>query len=162
MLVTSGDQPEISWDGTLAWIREEFPTAKHISPQQLYDRVEAGDSVVLIDAREAHEFAISHLPEARRALTLEEAKKVLPEALGEEVAIIVYCSVGYRSSRLAVELQEAGYENVFNLEGSIFRWANEGMPLECDGKPVTGVHPFNPEWGKLLKESLWQGLEASE
>jgi hypothetical protein len=29
------------------------------------------------------------------------------------------------------------------MEGSIFQWANEGRPLEKEGKPVETVHPYN-------------------
>lgn len=39
--------------------------------------------------------------------------------------IVVYCSVSYRSSILARRLQDMGFTNVYNLEGSIFKWANE-------------------------------------
>jgi hypothetical protein len=43
---------------------------------------------------------------------------------------------------------------VQNLEGSIFRWANEGRPVYADGMQVDRVHPFDDSWGKLLKEDL--------
>jgi 3-mercaptopyruvate sulfurtransferase SseA len=65
--------------------------------------------------------------------------------------IVVYCSVGYRSSRLAERLQKAGCTNVFNLDGSIFQWANEGRLLERDGRPVNEVHPYSQTFGQLLR-----------
>lgn len=40
---------------------------------------------------------------------------------------------------------------VFNLEGSIFAWAEEGRPLvDTHNQPTTFVHPYNAVWGKLL------------
>ena len=57
----------------------------------------------------------------------------------------------YRSSRLAERLRQAGCTNVFNLDGSIFQWANEGRPLERDGRPVNEVHPYNKTFGQLLR-----------
>ena len=65
---------------------------------------------------------------------------------------MVYCSVGYRSSILAEKLQDLGFTRVYNLEGSIFKWANEGRPLAQDQTPVQKVHPYNTDWGKLLEK----------
>jgi hypothetical protein len=44
--------------------------------------------------------------------------------------------------------------NVFNLQGSIFQWANEGRPLITNGHAVHVVHPFNERWGVLLNPQL--------
>ena len=68
--------------------------------------------------------------------------------------VVVYCSVGYRSSQLARRLQRAGFTNVMNLEGSIFAWANEGRPLVANGHSATLVHPYNRKFGRMLKPSL--------
>lgn len=68
--------------------------------------------------------------------------------------IVVYCSVGYRSSRLARQLRTRGVKNVFNLEGSLFKWANEGRPVYRGSERVQEVHPFDEDWGELLDESL--------
>lgn len=65
--------------------------------------------------------------------------------------IVVYCSVGYRSSILARKLQDKGFTNVYNLEGSIFKWANEGRPLVQGKVTVHKVHPYNAHWGHLLE-----------
>jgi len=65
--------------------------------------------------------------------------------------MVVYCSVGWRSSALAQRLLKHGVTNVANLEGSAFAWANEGRPLEAAGKPATKVHPYNSTFGKLLR-----------
>lgn len=51
---------------------------------------------------------------------------------------------------MAQRLAKAGATEIFNLEGSIFQWANEGRPLERDGKPATKVHPYNGTFGKML------------
>jgi hypothetical protein len=67
---------------------------------------------------------------------------------------VAYCSVGYRSARLVAQLRQAGYTQVYNLEGSIFRWANEGQSLVSQGQLVAVVHPFNPTWGLLLRPGL--------
>lgn len=66
----------------------------------------------------------------------------------------IYCSVGYRSAGVTQRLREAGFTNVSNLQGSIFRWANEGRPVYRDRRRVQAVHPFDARWGQLLTDSL--------
>ena len=72
--------------------------------------------------------------------------------------VVCYCSVGYRSCILARALrQEEGApqsSDVFNLDGSIFEWANQGRAVVREGKPAAGVHPFNSTFGMLLNSSL--------
>lgn len=79
--------------------------------------------------------------------------------------VVCYCSVGYRSSYLAqqllCELDKPVYQElkskvmVYNLEGSIFKWANEGKELEDNkGFKTVVVHPYNVIWGKLLNAEL--------
>ena len=69
--------------------------------------------------------------------------------------IVVYCSVGYRSSQLAEKLRARSIENVFNLEGSLFQWANEGRSLYRGDERVHEAHPYDEEWGQLLDKRFW-------
>ncbi|MEF8866821.1 MAG: rhodanese-like domain-containing protein, partial [Salinibacter sp.] len=62
--------------------------------------------------------------------------------------------VGYRSAGVVQALQRQGFSQVYNLEGSIFRWANEGRPVVRDGEQVSAVHPYDATWGRLLTDSL--------
>jgi 3-mercaptopyruvate sulfurtransferase SseA len=68
----------------------------------------------------------------------------------KDARVVTYCSVGVRSAAMADRLREAGYVNVVHMNGSIFQWANEGRPLERDGRPAETVHPYDAEWGRLL------------
>jgi rhodanese-related sulfurtransferase len=106
---------------------------------------------ILLDVRRDDEFAVSHLPEAHRAANLEAA---LALGLDRDRPIVAYCSVGYRSARLAAQLQGLGYGEVYNLAGSIFKWANEDRSLVSQGQTQTQVHPYSSLWGKLLKPGL--------
>ncbi|AUB34402.1 Rhodanese-related sulfurtransferase [Nostoc flagelliforme CCNUN1] len=67
--------------------------------------------------------------------------------------IVVYCAVGYRSAKLAQQLNQAGMKCIYNLSGGIFQWANEGKLIFKDDQPTQVVHPYNAIWGKLLKSS---------
>ncbi|WP_044151275.1 rhodanese-like domain-containing protein [Leptolyngbya iicbica] len=137
-----------AWTVVKRLIRQKFPTVERISTAELASWL-ASDlpPPLLIDARQAEEYAVSHLPGAHHWPTLAAVQQA---AVSADAAIVVYCSVGYRSARLAQQLQAAGYTHVMNLEGSIFEWHNQGQPLVVDGKPTQAVHPYNRTWGLLL------------
>lgn len=143
---------EITWSGTKELVRSTFPEAPQMSVEELATRLANGDTPLILDVREAEEYAVSHLPGALHAqgeAVLELAQQAEP---GEQ--IVLYCSVGYRSSREAEKLLERGVRNVVNLEGSIFEWANAGHEVRRGGEAVEAVHPFDDEWGQLLDERL--------
>lgn len=146
---TSGER----WDQTLAEIREAFPGVQHLTTQQLADKLSGGEPVLLLDAREAEEYEVSHIDGAVRTTTVRAALDAI-QADSRQPTVVVYCSVGYRSSRLASRLKARGVRKVFNLEGSLFRWANEGLPLSRGDQPATHVHPYDDEWGELLNAPL--------
>jgi rhodanese-related sulfurtransferase len=104
---------------------------------------------ILLDAREPEEFAVSHIRGARLVDPDLEDMRSLGIDRGER--IVVYCSVGWRSGAFADRLREAGFRRVYNLEGGIFRWANEGRTLYRAGHVVRKVHPYDGTWGLMLE-----------
>ncbi len=107
---------------------------------------------MLVDVRTPEEFAVSHLAGARRVDP--EAGAEALAALPRDTAIVVYCSVGWRSAAFAERLRAAGFTHVQNLQGSIFAWANEDRPVVRDGQAVRAVHPYDAVWGRLLRPEL--------
>jgi rhodanese-related sulfurtransferase len=132
-------------------IHRQFPGVHSLSTKDLAMWLNWPEKTkpLLLDARTPREYAVSHLPDARLAppdlSTLETWEDVT-----DTTPIVTYCSVGYRSARLALRLQALGYRHVLNLEGSIFEWANQGHPVYQGTKVVRQVHPFNSTWGLLL------------
>ncbi|MDQ3621420.1 MAG: rhodanese-like domain-containing protein [Verrucomicrobiota bacterium] len=140
-------------DGMKKLVRARFPNVQQTSTGELSAWLKDGrkPQPVLLDVRTKAEFDVSHLPGARRVDPEAKAADVLP-VLEKDRPVVTYCSVGYRSSAMADRLRKAGVTQVSNLEGSIFQWANEGRPLETNGKPATKVHPYNATFGKMLDE----------
>ena len=134
-------------------VRKTFPTVRQISTVELAAWLADTNLAqpLLIDVREKEEFAVSHLRGARNLQSVERVKSALPS---NAQPVIVYCSVGYRSSELAEKLQRAGVTNVTNLEGSIFQWANEGRPLHRVTNEVREVHGYSRKWGGLLNTNV--------
>ena len=145
---------EEQWADTISWIHEEFPSVQHISTDQLVQLLAERDDITLLDTREQEEFEVSHIQDAVLATDANDALEILGQHNKDRI-VVVYCSVGYRSSKIAEILARRGVPNVFNLEGSLFQWANEGRPLYQGASRVNRVHPFDDEWGKLLDQQYW-------
>ena len=141
---------EPTWAGVEARIAETFPDVPSIDTAGLSELLQDPlQAVVLLDVREPDEFAVSHLEGAVRATSIDQAAALVRDAPAG-ATIVAYCSVGYRSAGLVAELRERGVAGVYNLTGSIFRWANEDRPLYRGTAPVRHVHPFDASWGTLL------------
>eukprot|EP00163_Fabomonas_tropica_P023961 TRINITY_DN414_c0_g1_i1.p1 TRINITY_DN414_c0_g1~~TRINITY_DN414_c0_g1_i1.p1 ORF type:complete len:206 (+),score=44.88 TRINITY_DN414_c0_g1_i1:326-943(+) len=113
----------------------------------------SGHLTVLLDTRARDEYIVSRIPGAVNAETIEEVL-ALP-GINKDTRIICYCSVGYRSAKMTKQLRHAGFQRVYNYEGSIFEWAEQGGELEnTDKQEVHHVHPFNVKWGRLLRSDL--------
>ena len=148
----SQNQETPAWVEVLRDIRNKYPEVKQLRTDELYSWITGpgGGSVILIDARKKEEFQVSHISGARHIPYNKDPSKYLAN-IKQGDPIVVYCSVGYRSSILAEKLQKMGFTEVHNLEGSLFKWANEGKPLVQGQKEIHKVHPYNSHWGRLLE-----------
>lgn len=146
------DRHEAELAKMIVAMREKFPAVKQLSTTNLAAWLadSSRPQPQLLDVRTPKEFAVSHLPGAQLISPDAKAVDVLAK-LEPKRPVVVYCSVGYRSSKLAERLQAAGMVQVMNLEGSIFAWANEDRALEQDGQPATQLHPYNKRYGQMLK-----------
>jgi rhodanese-related sulfurtransferase len=136
-------------------IREKYPTVRQMSTEHLAEWLSDTNRVppLLLDVREEIEYRVSHLKDAQW-VRKDGRVRLVANALASQRPLVVYCSVGARSSEFAWKLQTAGHTNVFNLDGSIFQWANEGRPVFSGSNVVMRVHPYNRKWGRFLKKDL--------
>lgn len=139
-----------SWWLIKLLIQLQFPEIQQLSTQDLATWLsnENVSKPLLLDARTLKEYQVSHLIDAK--LAPSNLKELVEEKINCTTPIVVYCSVGYRSSAIARRLQSMGYQNVFNLSGSIFQWVNENRPVYREGQLVTTVHPYQKFWQHLL------------
>jgi len=137
--------------------REKFPNVRQLSTDDCYKMLEYANPPVLLDCRTDEEYNVSRIPGAvscHGSLTNEKIKEILSNYLGQDV--VCYCASGYRSSQMVQRIQTLkllGIKDLWNLEGSIFKWVNEGKTVvDGNGFPMRKVHAFGPEQAKLLKD----------
>ena len=136
--------------------RKAYPTVPQLSTDLLVEWMEKMEpALLLVDVRTPEEFAVSHLRSARNLRTTWQIADAVAEQKPSKT--ILYCSVGFRSSRLGHLLAQQGVKDVLNLEGSIFEWANEGHAVYRGDVPVQQVHPYGRRWARLLKAGIaWE------
>ncbi len=149
----SQNREALTWPEVIRDIRNKYPDVNQLQTDELHSSLSGpkSETIILIDARTKEEFQISHIPGAKNMPYNKKSLKHLTD-IKPDSPIVVYCSVGYRSSILARKLQKLGFNEVYNLEGSIFKWANEGKPLVQEQTTVHKVHPYNTNWGRLLEK----------
>jgi rhodanese-related sulfurtransferase len=109
--------------------------------------------VIILDAREANEYTVSHIEGALNC-GFDRFDPSLLDSLDKSRPVVVYCSIGYRSEKIALKLKKAGFAHVSNLYGSIFEWVNRGYPVvDSTGQTTPRIHTYNRNWGRWVDNS---------
>ena len=135
-----------------ALISARFPEVRWVDPDTLARWMGGSgpEELVLLDVRNSEEQELSQLRGAQRLDPRDP--NIAGLEIPEDATVVVYCSVGYRSAAIVEDLERAGIENIYNLEGGIFDWANQHRPIYRGDQRVDEVHPYNRFWGLLLRK----------
>ncbi len=97
--------------------------------QELKEKLDKNEDLILIDCREQGEWDEAHIKEAQ-FLPLSNFEEEMKKLTDTSKTIVCQCRSGKRSLNAAAMLQDEGFENLFNLEGGILAWMDEGYPTE--------------------------------
>ena len=98
------------------------------------------DADVLLDVREADEFAAGHIPGAIHASRgmLEFRLSGSPQLASRDLNFVLYCKTSGRAALAAVAMQQMGYLNVKSIVGGFDAWAAAGKPVHKPELPSFG------------------------
>jgi rhodanese-related sulfurtransferase len=88
---------------------------------------EAG--VITLDVRTPGEFMSGFIKGAKNIDFQSGNFETEIAALDKNVTYAVYCRSGNRSGQAVKVMHDAGFHNVYNLNGGVIDWTNAGMPL---------------------------------
>ncbi len=123
------------WSGGQA--RETTAVVGHLKIDDVIARIEMGERVLFVDAREAREYREQHLPGAIN-LTLRDMDTDAAQAMQGADLIITYCVKDFRGYELARALAQhmpgkVATLNPYGLKG----WKARGLPVVQGDAPGT-------------------------
>ncbi|MEI5906573.1 sulfurtransferase TusA family protein [Bacillus spongiae] len=105
---------------------EEISEKKHpnvTNNEVLEKKLKEGEKIILLDVREAAEYAFNHIPNALSIPLGELASRI--SDLNKDDEIYVVCHTGVRSDLAAQKLAEYGFTNVSNVLPGMKQWSGE-------------------------------------
>ena len=95
---------------------------KNITPEEVKQRLDAGEKLYLVDVREPHENAAFNI--GGILLPLGNIQTMQTEDIDDlkDEEVILYCRSGNRSGMAAMTLDSMGFTNTKNLEGGMLAW----------------------------------------
>ncbi len=112
----------------LPLLREARDHATQVTPAQAVMLMNRQNAVV-VDVREAAEFAAEHINGSRNIPAQELADRAKELEKFKARPVVLSCATGARSSRALATLRKAGFEQVFSLAGGIKAWKEAGQPI---------------------------------
>lgn len=107
--------------------RKQNTNVKNINAKDLFERLDTGERLVLVDVRSAWEYSHDgHIP-GSRLLPLGVLMQRSSE-LPKDVPIVCVCRSGSRSHAACEQLAALGFSNVTNLAGGMIGWKSAGLP----------------------------------
>ncbi|WP_026426149.1 adenylyltransferase/sulfurtransferase MoeZ [Actinokineospora inagensis] len=121
----------IDYDAFCGVVSDEAQAAaagSTITPRELKEKFDRGDTFALIDVREPHEYEIVRIEGA----TLIPKDRILSgDALAElptDRQIVLHCKSGQRSAEALAALHRAGFKDAVHVGGGVLGWAREVDP----------------------------------
>ena len=95
-----------------------------VSVDEMQDKLRF-DNIQVVDVQPEEEYKKSHLLNAQNILYDKNFQKSL-EKLDKSKPVAIYCTSGSVSPEAAIKLKEAGFTQIYVLEGGIKKWS-EGI-----------------------------------
>ena len=101
---------------------------KTISPLEAVMLMNNDDTIV-IDVREANEYAEGHIEGARHIPLDKLEKSIYQLEASKDKPVIVTCQSGTRAPSASKKLSSLGFTQVFEMRGGIAAWLEQNLPL---------------------------------
>ncbi len=130
--------------------KRNFSGVEDITPEEAI-RLHHEGRAVFIDIREKREQAVSMIPGA----ITEETFLKSPEDVKNKI-LIAYCTISYRSGKLAERLAPRGMR-ISNLQGGLLGWVHAGGPIADQSGETRRIHVYGPKWNLAPAgyEAVW-------
>ena len=130
--------------------KKDFPDVQDITPAEAMQLLKSNQAV-FVDVREKKEQAVSMLP---GAITEQEFLNHLDRY--RDKTIIGYCTISYRSGKLAEKLKAQGVV-MLNLRGGLLAWVHAGGKVYDRNGETRRIDVYGRKWdlGPKGYEAVW-------
>ncbi|HNZ57081.1 MAG TPA: rhodanese-like domain-containing protein [Methylophilaceae bacterium] len=112
------------WPG----VKKSASGVPNLSPAEAVTLINRSNAVVL-DVRDAAEFAAGHIAEAKHIALDDFPAKLNELKKYQNKAVLVNCQRGTRSAKACEMLRTAEFTQVHNLQGGLDAWLNAKLPV---------------------------------
>ena len=130
--------------------KTEFPGVQDIEPAEAMQLLKEGKAL-FIDVREEKEQKVSMLPSA-----ITEKEFLKDPGRFRDRTLIGYCTISYRSGKLAESLKARGI-TLYNLKGGLLAWVHAGGKVYDRNGETIRIHVYGRQWdlGPKGYETVW-------
>jgi rhodanese-related sulfurtransferase len=98
-----------------------------LTPLQATQVINQGKMVIL-DVRDAVDFAAGHIRDAKNIPLKELKSRVAELDKFKTRPVVVVCSKGLQSTKATAQLKKAGFAEAYSLLGGLDSWQSQGLP----------------------------------
>ena len=121
-------QNQISYTEKEEEIKNGISTYTDISAEQAKTLIDENPELIIIDV--SPNYNQGHLPGAINYYVGDESLDNAIPSLDKDLTYLIYCHVASASKLGAQKLIDAGFENVYRLDGDYNAWVNAGYEIE--------------------------------
>lgn len=114
---------------TLSCTEKHQGEIKLVTPDEMHSLIESRD-VQLIDVRTAGEYQTGFIENAQNIDFNSPTFDEDVSKLDKTKPVILYCKSGVRSAKCSQKLLDAGFIQIYELEGGITQWQFKGLEIE--------------------------------
>ncbi len=101
---------------------------RSVTPQELVNLVNR-DGAVVIDVRDANEYAQGHIVDAVNVPHAALATRVKELEKYKQKTVVLACKMGQHAGAAGTVLRKAGFADVARLKGGVAEWRNQSLPV---------------------------------
>ncbi len=167
-IVTSGYNDLVPFSD----LPEDHPERyRHLTAEQWHNELSSSNPPKMIDVRNSYEYNVGHFEGAIDPST--NTFKNFPDFLAnstieKDEKVLIYCTGGIRCEKAILEMEQLGYNNVYQLDGGILRYMetfpqgkfkgecfvfDDRVALDKDLKPTTSFS-LCPHCGDPAREKI--------
>lgn len=91
---------------------------------------DAPEGLVVLDIRTPDEFNAARLADAIMVDFYADDFAAQLDTLDKDVPYVIYCNSGNRSSEAVKTMEDLGFVEVYEIDGGIANWYDQGYPIE--------------------------------